>query len=97
MPYRPIIVTRNAAHCHKCGDIIESLYRHDFVTCSCGQVSVDGGLAYLRRVYNGDNWTDLGESHEGPERNYAWEDEEDTGLDGIENDGYDQVLKKQGY
>lgn len=40
---------RNRARCRKCGDIIESRYRHDFVTCKCEAVSVDGGRDYFRR------------------------------------------------
>lgn len=39
---------RNAIKCKHCGDVIESKARHDFVTCSCGCVFVDGGLAYSR-------------------------------------------------
>ncbi len=31
--------------------MIESTYRHDFVTCSCGCCSVDGGHDYLRRGF----------------------------------------------
>ena len=42
----------NAAKCNNCGDIIESKHVHDFITCSCGQLSVDGGLEYAKRVYN---------------------------------------------
>lgn len=34
-----------------CGDIIESRYTHNFVTCSCGKLSVDGGKEYLRRCF----------------------------------------------
>jgi hypothetical protein len=34
--------------CTKCGDIIQSVYRHDYVTCSCGKTFVDGGNSYLR-------------------------------------------------
>lgn len=42
--------------------VIESTYRHDFVTCSCGRVSVDGGLDYLRRCAEStDDYTDLSE------------------------------------
>lgn len=33
-----------------CAEVIESKYRHDFVTCSCGQSSVDGGDAYSRAL-----------------------------------------------
>ena len=43
-------ILANRAQCKECGDIIESTYRHDFVTCSCGAISVDGGKDYLRRV-----------------------------------------------
>jgi len=43
-------ILTNKAQCKDCGDIIESTYRHDFVTCSCGAISVDGGKDYLRRV-----------------------------------------------
>lgn len=41
----------NKAQCLLCGDVIESLHRHDFVKCSCGNLSVDGGLDYCRRLY----------------------------------------------
>lgn len=40
------------AKCRKCHDIIESKDRHDFVTCTCGAISVDGGQDYFRRVGN---------------------------------------------
>lgn len=38
--------------CLLCNDVIESQYRHDFVTCSCGALSVDGGRDYTRIIYN---------------------------------------------
>ena len=41
---------RNAAKCALCKDVIESRSRHDFVTCGCGSISVDGGADYKRRV-----------------------------------------------
>lgn len=34
---------RNRAKCRLCGDIIESYHKHDFVACSCKEISVDGG------------------------------------------------------
>ena len=53
-------IIRNAARCNHCGDVIESKYRHDFKTCSCGRVSVDGGHDYLRRCYaSPEDLTDL--------------------------------------
>jgi len=42
-------IIKNKARCRKCGDIIESKYRHDFVSCKCGAIFVDGGHSYLRR------------------------------------------------
>ena len=43
-------IKRNAVQCTNCGDIIESRFHHEFVTCSCGRVSVDGGRDYLKRL-----------------------------------------------
>jgi hypothetical protein len=48
---------RNIIKCGKCGQVIESKHRHDFVVCKCGNCSVDGGLDYARRV--GANWEEL--------------------------------------
>lgn len=44
------MIVQNAVICNKCGDCIFSKNRHDFVTCKCGSISVDGGQTYLRRV-----------------------------------------------
>jgi len=44
------MIVQNAVNCLSCGDLIVSKHRHDFVTCTCGAVSVDGGQEYLRRV-----------------------------------------------
>lgn len=53
------IVVRNSARCLDCGEEIESKYGHRFVTCRCGQVSVDGGLEYRRRAFKQHGrWTD---------------------------------------
>lgn len=43
-------ITVNKIRCRKCGDIIESKSVHDFRSCKCGSVAVDGGHNYLRRV-----------------------------------------------
>lgn len=45
----------NRIRCKHCGDIIESHTTHDFRTCSCESVSVDGGHDYLRRVFKTSN------------------------------------------
>jgi len=44
------MIIQNAVTCLSCGDFIYSMHRHDFVTCTCGSISVDGGQEYLRRV-----------------------------------------------
>jgi len=45
----------NAIQCKKCKETIQSEHRHDFKTCKCGSVSVDGGSWYCRRVGNLDD------------------------------------------
>lgn len=59
-------ILRNRARCKKCGDVIESQTRHDFVTCRCGAVSIDGGRSYLRRAGNPEDIEDLCEFERGP-------------------------------
>lgn len=49
---RTVRIIRNSARCPTCEDEIESKHRHDFVSCSCGAVFVDGGKDYLRRGWN---------------------------------------------
>lgn len=44
-------VFKNVIKCKNWGDIIESKYTHDFVTCKCGRCFVDGGHDYLRRSF----------------------------------------------
>ncbi len=41
-------IWHNRARCKKCGEIIESKHRHDFVMCKCGAVGIDGGTWYIR-------------------------------------------------
>jgi len=49
----------NKIKCKRCGDIIESTYRHDYKVCKCGSVAVDGGHDYLRRGGCRENWEEL--------------------------------------
>lgn len=51
----------NKIKCKKCGDIIESKNRHDFVSCKCESVAVDGGNSYLKRIGNREDWEELSE------------------------------------
>ena len=58
-------LVKNAAKCVLCEDIIESKYRHDFVSCKCGEIFVDGGLDYQRAGANSfANFIDLSEYKE---------------------------------
>lgn len=50
-------IIHNRCKCKKCGDVIESMTRHDFVRCSCGAIWTDGGHDYIRR--GGDNLDDI--------------------------------------
>jgi len=59
--YKTFRILRNRAYCNKCNATIESTHRHDFVTCPCGAISVDGGHDYLRRVGNIEDISDISE------------------------------------
>lgn len=56
---------RNRAKCLKCLDIIESKHVHDFVTCTCGEIFVDGGNEYWRAgAYDFNNFHRLSDDEE---------------------------------
>lgn len=38
------VLTRHIWRCRVCDEIVESKGRHDFRSCSCGNLSVDGGI-----------------------------------------------------
>ena len=54
-------LVRNRARCKLCNDIIESKYRHDFVSCKCGAIFIDGGRDYLRCGGSPETFEDLSE------------------------------------
>lgn len=39
---------RNRAKCKLCLSVIESFHQHDYVSCKCGEISIDGGQHILR-------------------------------------------------
>lgn len=41
---------RNRAKCKLCQEIIESFHHYDFVSCKCGEISIDGGNDYHRAL-----------------------------------------------
>ena len=49
----------NQVRCLNCGSEPYSAHRHDFRPCECGNVKVDGGMEYLRRVFNDDDFMEL--------------------------------------
>ncbi len=64
------IIIVNRARCVRCNTVIESTYRHDFVTCACGAIAVDGGRAYLRRVGDPLLIVEMSEHRKPTEREY---------------------------
>ena len=59
---------KNEWKCLYCNDIIESKHRHEYVTCKCGEMSIDGGTSYIRLV------GDLNMMQDMCERIEVWED-----------------------
>lgn len=70
--YREKVIV-NKIKCNLCGDEIESKHGHDFRTCKCGAVSVDGGKNYLRRLGYRQDWTELSETVHEEREPYEWE------------------------
>lgn len=57
-------IISNRVQCNNCKDIIQSEWGHHFLTCKCGDVSVDGGRNYLRRVFKEKGcYTDMSETY----------------------------------
>ena len=55
-------IITNKIRCKKCGDIIESERVYVALKwCSCKSVAVDGGLDWLRRIGNSEDWEELSE------------------------------------
>lgn len=62
-------IALNSAKCLKCDDVLVSKYRHDYNSCRCGNLSVDGGLDYIKRSFRDgfDSFKDLSIPVEGVE------------------------------
>jgi len=58
------MILQNQIRCKTCGDEPFSAYRHDYKTCKCGAVAVDGGMDYLRRAGDLEGYEDLSYSME---------------------------------
>lgn len=44
-------IKTNKIRCKFCGDVLESMFTHDFQLCSCGSCFTDGGHYYIRRGF----------------------------------------------
>lgn len=53
------MILSNQVRCNLCGEEPFSSNRWDYVSCKCGNVSVDGGMSYFRRSFRGPEWTDM--------------------------------------
>lgn len=61
----------NKAKCLKCGETISSGHVHDFVRCSCGNLAVDGGSFYAKRMFmEAGTWQEMSENYDDCELNY---------------------------
>lgn len=53
------ILLINKAMCDNCHKVVRSVHTHDYVSCKCGNLSVDGGLSYCKRSYGPSGYTEL--------------------------------------
>jgi hypothetical protein len=65
--------------CKVCGDVVQSMYRHDFKWCKGKHIAVDGGSAYLKltgqpKDYEVLDWQGMSEAENTP-RGYASHDD----------------------
>lgn len=61
------VIVSNKAQCKLCGDVIESKHGHDFVRCKCGEIAVDGGKNYLKRMAKSlDSIIELSDTYDEP-------------------------------
>lgn len=49
-------ILSNQVKCKSCGDSIYSMSKHHQVDCSCGAITIDGGMDYLRRLGDSDGY-----------------------------------------
>lgn len=62
---KKVKILHNRAKCALCQDVIESFSRHDWVSCKCGEIFVDGGTLYQHSgAINSKNLIDLSEFEE---------------------------------
>lgn len=78
-----IKIIKNRIKCNHCGDIITSEHVHDFKTCTCGMVSVDGGRDYMKRSYKNSraDYEDLSIYEEDDDETFCKEEAKQSNVD----------------
>lgn len=69
----------NAAVCLKCREFVRSINRHDFRSCGCGAVTVDGGSWYAKRMGEPDDYISVVEYFWDAGKAEPWPDCSDCG------------------
>ena len=59
-------LVKNSAQCAQCGQVLVSRHVHDFQSCACGAIFIDGGNEYFRAGGSAENLIDLCEYGETP-------------------------------
>ena len=92
------ILLQNKAQCRKCGDVLISKYRHDFKSCGCGAIHVDGGLEYVKRsAFDPDDIIELSKYELLPNRILFLDDNNErieTAIKYFSSDDYDLMIAK---
>jgi hypothetical protein len=55
---RMSMIRHNRIRCKKCGDVIESAYMYDLVTCSCCSITIEGGMVFRRVTWPSGRYED---------------------------------------
>lgn len=63
-------IIKNSIQCNHCKVTIESKHQHDFVSCHCKKVSLDGGTEYLSRSGSIEDYQELSIIEVDGERKY---------------------------
>lgn len=59
------VIVSNKCQCRRCGDIIESVFKHNLVYCRCNSIYIDGGTSRLvRGALNLDDILEMSETYE---------------------------------
>lgn len=56
---RSQVLLLNQVKCNICNEIITSKHRHDYVSCNCGNLHIDGGIDYAKRSFITADYTDM--------------------------------------